>query len=380
MPRVCYGRPSSLSFRVLKLGRETPGPEHPDQMKNITPELDKRKAFILATVVYEYIATAEPVGSNTLTQKYNLGVSSATIRNEMAELEAGGYLVQPHTSAGRIPSDAGYRTYVDRLMSPETLPAEDQRRIQDEMRRATRELDEVIEHTTRLLGQLSKNLAFVVAPVRDTQIFRHVQLIWLSLHTGLSIVVTSLGVASQNLFEFPVEVSPDDLTRLSNRLNSVLGGLLMREITAELIVVAVRDVGLPDEVAAAVDQTFNAARAGEEPAVTSSGAQHLLDQPEFQDLRKLRAILRIVEEQKSLYELVADSIQREGTSVKIGHELGSDEITECSLVTVPYSFGEGAFGVLAILGPRRMPYGRLMALASGTAASLNAYLNGSETK
>ena len=94
--------------------------------KSVTGDLDKRKAFILATVVYEYIATAEPVGSNTLTQKYNLGVSSATIRNEMAELEAGGYLIQPHTSAGRVPSDSGYRTYVDRLMAPEPLPAENE--------------------------------------------------------------------------------------------------------------------------------------------------------------------------------------------------------------------------------------------------------------
>src|SRR5690349_13910708 len=105
--------------------------------------LDKRKAYILATVVYEYIATAEPVGSNTLTQKYNLGVSSATVRNEMAELEAGGYLVQPHTSAGRIPSDAGYRTYVDELMQPEQLGADDRRRIRDDLREASRELDEI---------------------------------------------------------------------------------------------------------------------------------------------------------------------------------------------------------------------------------------------
>src|SRR5580693_5622347 len=105
---------------------------------NDRPELDKRKAFILATVVYEYIATAEPVGSQTLTQKYQLGVSSATVRNEMAELEAGGYLVQPHTSAGRIPSDAGYRTYVDQLMQPEELAADDRRRIRDDLRDASR--------------------------------------------------------------------------------------------------------------------------------------------------------------------------------------------------------------------------------------------------
>src|SRR5579875_663368 len=120
-------------------------------MKQHPIELDKRKAFILATVVYEYIATAEPVGSHTLTHKYNLGVSSATIRNEMAELEAGGYLVQPHTSAGRVPSEAGYRMYFDQLMRPETIEREDARRIQDEFRAASRERAGVSEQTTRLL-------------------------------------------------------------------------------------------------------------------------------------------------------------------------------------------------------------------------------------
>ncbi|MHB8145446.1 MAG: heat-inducible transcriptional repressor HrcA, partial [Vulcanimicrobiaceae bacterium] len=142
--------------------------------------LGKRKAYILATVVYEYIATAEPVGSQSLTQKYNLGVSSATVRNDMAELEAGGYLVQPHTSAGRVPSDAGYRTYVDRLMEPELLQSEERHRIRDELRDASRELDEIIDNATRLLGRLSKNLAFVTKPQPDAQTFRHIQLIWLT--------------------------------------------------------------------------------------------------------------------------------------------------------------------------------------------------------
>jgi len=350
----------------------------PDSAKPARPELDKRKAFILATVVYEYVATAEPVGSNTLTQKYNLGVSSATIRNEMAELEAGGYLVQPHTSAGRIPSDAGYRTYVDQLMRPEPLPNIEQRRIQDEFRAASRELDDVIEHTTRLLGQLSRNVAFVVAPVRDSQTFRHVQLIWLSERSGLAIVVTSLGVAANHSFDHP-HVDADDLTALSNRLNAALSGRTLRDIApADLaaIVVAAR---LPAELTHILERAFNdAARADVPPTVTSSGAQHLLDQPEFQDLRKLRSILRIIEEQKVLYDLVADSMLNDGPSVKIGHELGSDEITECSIVTVPYRFGDETVGVLAILGPRRMPYARLLALATGTASSLNHHLANTE--
>ena len=351
----------------------------PEAPPTSRPDLDKRKAFILATVVYEYVATAEPVGSQTLTQKYNLGVSSATIRNEMAELEAGGYLVQPHTSAGRIPSDAGYRTYVDQLMRPEPLAADEARRIRDEFRAATRELDDVIDVTTRLLGQLSKNVAFLVAPAKESQTFRHVQLIWLSDRTGLAIFVTSLGVALQRPFEH--EIGPDDLTRLSNRLNETFAGRPLRDIASVDVSAAVRAAGVTGELAIEVEAAFRDAAGSElPPAVVSSGAQHLLDQPEFQDLRKLRSILRIIEEQKSLYELVADSMTAGGPTVKIGGELGSDEITECSVVTVPYTFGDGMVGLLAILGPRRMPYARLLALASGTAQSLNKHLSDTEAR
>lgn len=345
----------------------------------VRPELDKRKAFILATVVYEYVATAEPVGSHTLTQKYNLGVSSATIRNEMAELEAAGYLVQPHTSAGRVPSDAGYRTYVDRLMRPEILETSEQRRIHDEFRAASRELDDVIEHTTRLLGALTRSVAFMVAPHRDVQTFRHIQLIWLTERTGLAVVVTSLGLAVQKTFDHTSEIAADDLTRLSNHLSAAFGGKHMREISSADVARVVADAGLPSELVGALAGALGDAADGAElPAVMSSGAQHLLDQPEFQDLRKLRSILRIIEEQKALYDLVADSVGSNEPNIKIGHELGSDDITECSLVTVPYRFGDEMVGVLAVLGPRRMPYARLLAIASGTAQSLNRHLGGSD--
>lgn len=349
-------------------------------MMNSGDELDKRKAFILATVVYEYIATAEPVASQSLTQKYNLGVSSATVRNELAELEAGGYLIQPHTSAGRVPSDAGYRKYVDRLMEPERLGTDDRRRIQEELRDASRELDEIIENTTRMLGRLSKNLAFVTKPTSDTTTFRHVQLIWLAARTGVAIVVTSIGVSAQSLFELRDDVSPDDLTRFSNALNAHLGGRLLREITETDIAAAASELGVRDDLKNAVIAAVRGARSNEQASLTASGAQNLLDQPEFQDLRKLRSILRIVEEQKTLYDLVADSMNSDNASVKIGHELGVEEMTDFSIVTVPYRFGQHAIGMLSILGPRRMPYGRLMALASGTAETLSERLADVEIK
>ena len=337
--------------------------------------LGKRKAYILATVVYEYIATAEPVGSQSLTLKYNLGISSATVRNEMAELEAGGYLVQPHTSSGRIPSDSGYRTYVDELMQPEALTEDERRRIRDELGDATRELDEIIDHTTRVLGRLSNNLAFVTMPQQEAQLFKHIQLIWLSPHTGVAIVVTSLGVAAQSLFELGAEVQPDDLTRFSNALNARLANRLLREVTDSEIAHAAQEAGVSDDLRAAVATAALSARSGEQPTIAAAGAQNLLDQPEFQDLRKLRSILRIVEEQKTLYEIVADAMNADSVSVKIGHELGSEELADLSVVTVPYRFGAHALGVLSILGPRRMPYARLLALASGTAETLSQRLS-----
>jgi|SRR5579884_410766 len=343
-------------------------------------ELDRRKAYILATVVYEYIATAEPVASQTLTQKYNLGVSSATVRNEMAELEAGGYLVQPHTSAGRVPSDAGYRLYVDHLMKPERLEADDRRRIHEELRDASRELDEIIENTTRLLGRLSKNLAFATKPTSESTTFRHIQLIWLSPRTGVAIVVTSIGVSAQSVFELANDVTPDDLTRLSNGLNARLGNRVLSEITDADISATTTALGIQDDLKNAVISALRSVRSGEQPVLTAAGAQNLLDQPEFHDLRKLRSILRIVEEQKTLYDLVADSINVEAPAVKIGHELGVEEMTDFSIVTVPYRFGRHAVGMLSILGPRRMPYARLMALASGTADTLSERLSDVEIK
>ena len=348
-------------------------------------ELDKRKAFILATVVYEYINTAEPVGSVTLAQKYNLGVSSATIRNEMAELEAGGYLIQPHTSAGRVPSDAGYRTYVDRLMPAESLTKDDTRRIRDQFREASRELGDVIEQTTRLLSGLSGNLAIALAPSRDTHAFKHVQLLWLSARTSLVVVVTSAGVAAQRVIEWQTDVLADDLTRLSNALNSHLGGRIMEDVAPGALDAICDAAGASAEMRDAVHLAFAQARQTDEPELAAAGAQNLLDQPEFHDLRKLRAILRIVEEQRTLYDLVADELASDAprtgqAHVRIGHELGPDELSECSVVTVPYSFGDRGVGVLAILGPRRMPYARLMALASGTARSLGDHLNDVEIR
>jgi len=349
--------------------------------------LSQRRALLLATVVYEYIQSAEPVGSHTLAQKYRLGVSSATIRHEMAELEAAGYLIQPHTSSGRIPSDVGYRTYVDRLMEPVTLDVDEQRRIREELLSTSRELDDLVAAATRLLGRLTHSFAFTVAPAREAAIFRHVQLIWFSAQTGLAIVVTTLGVAAQHPFEVTSPLDADVLTQLSNRLNAAFSGQRLGAISTASVssVVAACELGEPlrRELEVIICAALNAAR-DEERLVTSAGAQNLLDQPEFQDLRRLRTILELAEEQKALYELVTGVLSGDGEEplVRIGQELGEGEMSLCSLIAVRYRTPDNAVGTLALLGPRRMPYPRLLALVAGTAASLTGRLaeqSGSES-
>ncbi len=347
-------------------------------MKN--PPLDERKAYILATVVYEYVASAEPVASQTLTHKYHLGVSPATVRNEMAELEAGGYLVQPHTSAGRIPSDAGYRTFVDELMHPEGLTAAERRQIRDELRDARSELDDLIDQTTRLLGRLSNSLAFVTKPQAEMQVFKHIQLISIGPRTGVAIVVTSFGVSAQNLFELTSDVSAEDLTKLSSAMNQKFTGHMLSDVKESEIANLISELKLSEELRGAVTAAMQSARSSEAPAIAAAGAQNLLDQPEFRDARKLRSILRIVEEQRTLYDIVADAMDNDVASVKIGRELGSEELADLSVVTVPYRFGPRAIGMLSILGPRRMPYARLMALAAGTAKSLSQRIAEAEIK
>ncbi len=285
-------------------------------------------------------------------------------------------MVQPHTSAGRVPSDAGYRTYVDELMQPETLGNEDRRRIRDDLREASRELDDVIENATRLLGRLSNNLAFVTKPQPDTQAFKHIQLIWLSPRTGVAVVVTSLGVAAQTLFELGSDVDADALTRLSNALNARLWQS-------------------SDARHRRRRHVRHRARTGSERRSLcrrlGRAAQRTLARRRRRSPLRARKICSISPSSTicaSCARFCASSRSRrrctkwlptrsgaENASVKIGAELGIDELADLSVVTVPYRFGPSAIGMLSILGPRRMPYARLLALASGTAQTLSERLS-----
>jgi len=332
---------------------------------------------ILGTIVYEYIATGEPVGSAMLTQKYNLGVSPATVRAEMASLEEEGYLDQPHTSAGRVPSDRGYRYYVDRIMQPETLNETERSRIRSEVRRASRQLDTAVDKASHILSNLTKNIAFAIAPSLDSQEFSHLQLIWVAGHSVHIVLVTNLGLAAQTTVEVGESVDPDALTRACNNLNRLLAGRPLREIGLEQLTAATRQAPLPSELLRVLADVF--AEHGElelERRLFAGGVNNLLDQQEFRDLRKLRAILDLLEEQRTLYTLLRSSLSDEGARIAIGSELGNADMSECSVLTVPYKVGARNVGAVGVLGPRRMHYARLIALVNCMADSLNSLFAG----
>jgi heat-inducible transcriptional repressor len=328
-------------------------------------------------VVYEYIATGEPVGSATLTQKYNLGISPATVRAELASLDEEGYLDQPHTSAGRIPSDRGYRYYVDRLMLPETLTAEERDRIRGEMHKASHQLDSVVDHASHVLSNLTRSIAFAIAPRLSSQVFRHIELIRIGDNAVHVVLVTDLGLAAQCTVETGHEIDADRLLRAANNFNANLQGRRLAEISLDALDTLARETPLPDDLLHAIAVILSEhSEADVERRLFAGGAHNLLDQQEFRDLRKLRAILDLLEEQRTLYKLLDGSLHTEGPRVSIGHELPSADMSECSVVTIPYRVGHRNAGAVGILGPRRMQYARLIALINCMADSLNDLFQG----
>lgn len=349
----------------------------PQRAKAQDPELDRRKTSILGTVVYEYIATGEPVGSATLTQKYNLGISPATVRAELASLDEEGYLDQPHTSAGRIPSDLGYRYYVDHLMLPEALTPEERERIRAEVRRATHQLDAVVDHASHVLSSLTRSIAFAITPRLSNQVFRHIELIRVGAHATHVVLVTNLGLAAQSTVETAQEATAEQLLRATNNFNANLDGQPLSEISLEKLRMIARETPLPDDLLSAMAWLLaEHTGADGERRLFAGGAHNLLDQQEFRDLRKLRAILDLLEEQQTLYQLLHGSLGSVGPTVAIGHELPSADMSECSVVTVPYKVGNKNAGAVGILGPRRMQYARLIALLDCMADSLNGLFIG----
>jgi heat-inducible transcriptional repressor len=338
--------------------------------------LDKRKNLILKVVTDDYIESAEPVGSRTIARKYELGLSPATIRNEMADLEEEGYLEQPHTSAGRIPSEQGYRYYVDTLMSLQRLDNTEIERIHIELEQHHHQIESIIHQTSKILVQMTQYPSLVLSPNLQSAIFRHIQLIRLAPNTVLVLIVTDTGYVENKVIEFEDDISDNDLDRISTLLNRRLRGMNLKDLHAPLLGEIRSELSFHEEFfneALKLLLKITAQSSANQERVYMDGATKILEQPEFADLKKFKPLMDVLGEEDRIYKLLAN-YAASGARVKIGQENEDLGIKDCSIVTAGYEIAGRTVGVIGVLGPTRMEYAKVMPVVEYTAAILSELL------
>ncbi|MBU4553482.1 MAG: heat-inducible transcriptional repressor HrcA [Eubacteriales bacterium] len=336
--------------------------------------LDERKKRILWAIIQDYIATAEPVGSRTLARKYKLGVSSATVRNEMADLEEMGFLEQPHTSAGRVPSHRGYRFYVDHLMQPEKLQDSEKELVRVSFETKVKMISEVIQRTGQLLTQLSSYTAMVVSPCASRTRLRHIQLVPMSRGQAMLLVVLEPGIVQHRMMELPPDLTVGDLEMISRVVNEKIKGsqmsdlklTIIREIYAELL----RHKSL---VAMMMDLIEDSSRSKED-RIYLGGIFNILNEPEFNNVERVKTLLGILEQEELICNILNDQDQP-GVNVRIGSEISCEDIKDCSMIGANYEVDGQRIGSIAVLGPTRMQYAKAISVVEYLTANLNEIMS-----
>ena len=317
-------------------------------------DLTDRRQAVLGLVVRQYIATATPVGSRTIVEQYGLGISSATIRNEMAYLEEQGYLTHPHTSAGRVPTEKGYRYFVERLMGEAELPLAEQRTIRHQFHQARLDLEQWMRLAAAVLARTAHSTSLVAAPTVAQCRFKHLELIAAHGSQALLVLVLMEGMVKQQVLTLAHPVAQEALHQVANRLNDLFNSLSADQIVASSYQLA----PLEEQISNLVIEMMEEAEARSSGEIYRDGLMNIFRQPEFSDIENVRPIIRILEEQSLLEAILAEVLSSSGVQVIIGGEGRWDELSECSVVLAPYGEAGRAMGALGVLGPMRMRYGR----------------------
>lgn len=337
--------------------------------------MDDRKQKVLLAIIQDYVATAEPVGSRTIAKKYKLGVSPATIRNEMADLEDQGFIEQPHASAGRIPSERGYRYYVDYLMIKQELTRKEEDMIRWEYETKVKEIGQVIQMTSQLLSQLTCYTAMVLTPRLGSSNFKHIQLVSMHPTQAMIIVVMDNGVVHNRMTEMPEGISASDMETLSRVLNAKLQGATIEDIKRTLLKEIYSELGKHRRIldmAMELIQDSLALRTGDK--IYLGGVFNMLNQPEFHDVEKIKTMLSIMEQEKLLCDLLAGESREEGVTVRIGNEIKQRSIRDYSVVAAPYVLGGRKAGSVGVLGPTRMEYAKVIGVVDFMTRNLSQVL------
>jgi len=312
-----------------------------------------RSSQILNYIVGEYITRAAPVPSQVIADDAELGVSPATIRNEMALLEKEGYLIRPHTSAGCIPSDKGYRRYVESIEGAR-LPRDEQRLISHTFHQVEKEVEAWVSLTATILARLAQNVAVVSLPTSTDSKLKHLELIALQESRALVVVVLEGAVVKEKLFTFSEAVTQSSLTVISAKLNSVFGGLTGRQIAAKQTELSPLEKQATDYLAAIMQAEDS--KEYQEPYL--EGWHFMLNQPEFAHSESMRVLMELVERRGLLKVIVPGKLSQHGVHVIIGKENHDEAIQNCSVVICHYGVPDQANGTIAVVGPTRMPYSR----------------------
>lgn len=339
------------------------------------PEVDERKARILRAIVSHYVSTGEPVGSKTLVERFRLRVSPATVRNDMASLEDAGYIYHPHTSSGRVPTDAGYRFFVDEFSDDSRLPSRDARLVEQFFGEPRFELQDALRQTAALLSSLTNHAAVVFAPALDRSLIRHVDLVRLSGGRAMLVVVTDTGRVENHILTIPEELDEIQLENASDMLNRALVDTPLEGASAATASAIER---FPLELRPAVTAVAHAlkqqASDRDTEQVFLEGTATIVDEGKFADLSTVRQVIEALEHRRLLLEVLADALDGAQVSVRIGSENPIADLQHCSVIAAPYGPQGTALGSLGIVGPTRMDYRRTIAAVYEVSAQLGRML------
>ena len=323
-------------------------------------ELNERKLKILKAVIQNYLETGEPVGSRTISKYTDLNLSSATIRSEMADLEELGYIVQPHTSAGRIPSDKGYRLYVDMLMQDKEQEVTE---IKEQMLEKADKMDQLLKQAARVLANSTNYATMVSAPVSAKNRLKFIQLSQVDEEQLIAVIVLEGNIVKNQILKVDEELDSETLLKLNMLLNTTLNGMAIDQITLGLIAKLKEQAGIHSGVISDVlDAVANVIQLEQDMEIYTSGATNIFRYPELSDKQSAQEIISAFEEKQQLSELVTQTLSSDskGIQVYIGNETPVQNMKDCSVVTATYELGEGMQGTIGIIGPKRMDYERVM--------------------
>lgn len=343
-------------------------------------QLDDRKTKILYAIIKTYLETGEPVGSRTISKYADLNLSSATIRNEMSDLEEMGYIVQPHTSAGRIPSDKGYRFYVDQMMEYKEREVTEMKEL---MIQKQDKMEQILKQVVKVLANNTNYATMITAPQYHRTKLKFIQLSVISESQMLAVVVTEGNVVKNKMLHMEHRLDNETVLKLNILLNTSLNGLTMEQINLGTIAKLKEQAGIHSEVVNSVlDAVAEAIRMDDEDLeIYTSGETNIFKYPELSDNERARELISAFEEKKQLVNLVAETMNSEentGIQVYIGNESPMQNMKDCSVVTAAYELGDGMKGTIGIIGPKRMDYDRVVSALKTLTTQLDSIFENTE--